>query len=639
MLGKLVRKLLGVPPAGSFHAGPPSEDGAAEAWLKSRGSDADREARALESRLAAPDTRAWARARLRELGDGGSAWAAWISGSMLAQEGPDQDPAAARVLLDRAAEAGIGAACALRADLCRPETDEERAALARRLLAGAQADWPGCALRLAGLWLSSRARLTADEAETVARTLLAAAKRGSWDALDLLLSVCLRKAAAPQFDLLTKYATTLLQYAVNDGFVPALLRLGVLCDTGALSVSGAWSAEQLLERAWNGGSAEAGCRLAELRMDRRDDPGPILELLQASLDRGCARAGALLAVVLYALDGPHGNHEAAVGLCLEACRAGEAEQAAETGWAMCRTSSEAGSAAGIACGMRVLEAALEADSDAARLYLARLALLGLDGGRRGADGALALLEEAKRRGDGRACGELASIFLLGLHGLAKDPERGVVAALAGLDLDNSRSMALLLLIRAGAVAGPPAAERIIADREAGRLADYLLRSGEPLFSTHALLSRIASPDGKRDDPAEDGRTLAQAFTLALQHREMAVIRLVADMAGKPAAGTGDAPGGWQRAVEAFSGEFGVRIADREGLAGLAAMAAERPGDALPRLRPGDGTDDDEDEDDEGDGMLAPIVLTGASASRAGTSDRKRGNDRRRAERRRARRRK
>ncbi|MDO5536406.1 MAG: hypothetical protein Q4F72_02595, partial [Desulfovibrionaceae bacterium] len=519
---------------------PPSENEGLDAWLAKRSRrKKEQEAAALARELPDPDLFDPACARLKELAAAGSEFAAYLVGGLLLEgDRLERDEKTALRLLNRAAKGGIGAAFALLAE--HAEEAGDTAGAGRLALEGARLDSPGCALTLARLWLAARIRPQTEDAVRLNELLLREARRGCFPAMKIMLAIAREKAPLPNSDRVRAEAARLLMAASEEGDSDAdelLARL--LIDSRSVEPELIGLIRELLENAFEEGSASAGCALGEFLLEREDDDGEALRILGESSSLGSARASVLYGREMYRRADSRAKAQAFLALMRDACRSGEADvwkEGCTAAMLMCLTAFDPHSAQ-LEDGLSLLDTLRAEGCVQAAVTMAWLALAGADGGRRSRDEAMALLEESRMKGAGTACGALAEIFLLGLHGMPKDRERGLALALEGWMLDDVRSTALLVLDRRGGLDGGPWPDNPVPAEAVADLLVYLSRRNDALanaMAASAILSgeRIAGSEEEDDEEEEEsaadnaGRVLGSALEGAVHARDAAALDFI-----------------------------------------------------------------------------------------------------------------
>ncbi|MDO5537414.1 MAG: hypothetical protein Q4F72_07800, partial [Desulfovibrionaceae bacterium] len=478
-------------------------------------------------------------ARLAQLARLGSAYACWLLGDRLARgDGLEKDEEAARPLLEKAASAGIGAACWRLHCL-----DGERAAGSELLREGIAAGSVRCARALAMDWKEGGSRLDKREAGLICDLLLEAAREGSWPCLEALLPLLDR---CPKLWTRTKErmdALTLTGMAARSGIVPAMVHLGRQADGNSGRESGD-AGRHWLEQARDAGSVEAVLALSEqaVRAGRLEEALRMLDVV-----RHDCRALCLAGYLLYRGAGNRRSAEKAAEIMQQAIRDGAADLAAEKAWIMC-LALNAGE--GVRKdGLKLLRAAVEEGSREALVSLAHLRLIDLTGEEDSVRLGLDLLESL-RDSDGRACGMLAETYLLGLYGVPADMERGLALACEGYARDDLRSSVLLLLNRKSRLGGEVCADNPVSGSEIMGASLFLAGRDDIMMMADAALGRLAVQFPLLASHAEAGLMLAASMLRGLAARDMAVLTLIA--AGAPK--FGDSPP-TRTAARAFSDVF------------------------------------------------------------------------------------
>ncbi|MDO5537687.1 MAG: hypothetical protein Q4F72_09180, partial [Desulfovibrionaceae bacterium] len=217
-------------------------------------------------------------------------------------------------------------------------------------------------------------------------------------------------------------------------------------------------------------------------------------------------------------------------------------------------------------GLELLQAASASGSREAGVHLAMLRLIGADG-MGGADGrqdGLAMLEAECARDNPPAFGALAGVLLQGLHGVARQPERGLALALQGFARRDPRSSALICLLRLGHLrpfpAAPGAAQNALPDSirqlpvtsvEASGLLLWLACRRERLAQLAAQLwsSRSGAPSAEGRDLL-DGRGLSapmvRVLTRALNEADTGPAALLETFLADNAGSAGQPDGSQER---------------------------------------------------------------------------------------------
>ncbi|MDO5537048.1 MAG: hypothetical protein Q4F72_05935, partial [Desulfovibrionaceae bacterium] len=220
-------------------------------------------------------------------------------------------------------------------------------------------------------------------------------------------------------------------------------------------------------------------------------------------------------------------------------------------------------------------------SPLARARLALLNLSGRDTRPKHAAKALKTLETLMRERCPEACGALADIYLYGLHGIAANWQKGLACALAGWDLHDQRSMALLVLNRLGETDLPPADSNPVTMDALPELVDFLNARGEPLIGAmQTALQMTPLPGQNRTaNPEKAGRTFGWLLRKGIEEMDLSLLRLLARLAARLPQG--------EAADTAARGAAHllpcVRMETRDDLAAFAARAAADPLAALREL--------------------------------------------------------
>ncbi|MDO5538318.1 MAG: hypothetical protein Q4F72_12425, partial [Desulfovibrionaceae bacterium] len=509
----------------------------------------------------------------------GSILAAWFLGlELMHEDNPAPDYPRARDLLARAAEAGHGPAFWMlhfllmdRWDCGRdggtPDgiLDEALSWLDRGLAAGS----PNCALGCLELHADHHLfPMTAEEEDGLFDLLAPYARAGSWPCLEGALKLIEVRHFRPD-DARTAEMLTLLGHCAGElGFAPAQRLAGRLYRTGAIMCDQNFeTARAWLEPAWEQGDVEAGCELAELRIE--SELPPLLatdadmaaaeecrRLLEACRAAGSARATALAGRLrtCNAWDCSTMLDEAEQ-LLKEAVDAGCPNPAADTAWSMMLGSRDSGTldtllrqaadegrlpralAARLDAmqnageddwrrtGLRVLEHAAGQGCPRAWLHLARLRLNGLDGKPSVAAEGLAMLARLAESGCPDALGELAGIRLLGLYGTDPDPDEAASLAVRGWGFRSARCFGILVHLGMTGAADPNGDSALgTAVREAREKAGCI----DDLFF-HALqtgsMPLLAGEDFAALRPAEQRRAAREAGALLAGCWQKALITL------------------------------------------------------------------------------------------------------------------